>query len=93
VGRWMYAVGGNSEAGKRLGLPVNKLIISAYVICGLTAGFAGLLYAGRTGSASALSGQGYELSAVTSVVIGGASLSGDRGPVVNVSGSNTRPWR
>lgn len=83
-GRWLYAVGGNPDVAQWLGLPRDRLIISAYAICGTTAGFAGLLYAGRTGAASPLAGLGYELDAITAVIIGGASLFGGRGSVVNV---------
>jgi ribose transport system permease protein len=82
-GRWLYAVGGNLEAAKRLGVPTGKVVMSAYVICGLMAGLAGLLTAGRTDSATPLAGAGLELDAVTAVIIGGASLFGGRGSVFN----------
>lgn len=83
-GRWLYAVGGNPEVAQWLGLPRDRLIMSAYAICGATAGVAGMLYHGRTGSASPLSGVGYELDAITAVVVGGASLFGGRGSIPNV---------
>ena len=83
-GRWLYAVGGNPDVAQWLGLPRDRLIMSAYAICGATAGLAGMLYHGRTGSASPLSGVGYELDAITAVVVGGASLFGGRGSITNV---------
>ncbi len=83
-GRWLYAIGGDPEAGQRLGLPVDRLVMSTYTLCGVTAGIAGMLYAGRTGAASPLAGTGYELDAITAVIIGGASLLGGRGSVINV---------
>lgn len=83
-GRWLYAVGGNPDVAQWVGLPRDRLIMSAYAICGTTAGIAGMLYHGRTGSASPLSGIGYELDAITAVVVGGASLFGGRGSVTNV---------
>lgn len=83
-GRWLYAAGGDPVAAERLGLPVGRLVMSCYIICGVTAGFAGLLYAGQTASASPLAGAGYELQAITAVIIGGASLFGGRGSVLNV---------
>lgn len=83
-GRWLYAVGGNPDVAQWVGLPRDRLIISAYAICGTTAGIAGMLYHGRTGSASPLSGIGYELDAITAVVVGGASLFGGRGSITNV---------
>ncbi len=83
-GRWLYAVGGNPSVAQWLGLPRDRLIMSAYAVCGATAGIAGMLYHGRTGSASPLSGVGYELDAITAVVVGGASLFGGRGSITNV---------
>ncbi|RUW89667.1 ABC transporter permease [Mesorhizobium sp. M7A.F.Ca.US.010.02.1.1] len=83
-GRWLYAVGGNPDVAQWVGLPRDRLIMSAYAICGATAGIAGMLYHGRTGSASPLSGIGYELDAITAVVVGGASLFGGRGSITNV---------
>ncbi|UVK54704.1 ABC transporter permease [Mesorhizobium sp. AR02] len=83
-GRWLYAVGGNPDVAQWVGLPRDRLIMSAYAICGTTAGIAGMLYHGRTGSASPLSGVGYELDAITAVVVGGASLFGGRGSITNV---------
>jgi ribose transport system permease protein len=83
-GRWVYATGGNPSAAKEIGLPVDRIQMSVYVICGLTAGFAAVLSVGRTGSASPFAGQGLELDAITAVIIGGASLFGGRGSVGGV---------
>jgi ribose transport system permease protein len=83
-GRWIYAVGGNPDAAAWLGVPRDRVVMSAYIICGTTAGFAGLIYAGRTDAASPLAGAGMELDAITAVIIGGASLFGGRGHVVTV---------
>jgi len=83
-GRWLYAVGGNPDVAQWVGLPRDRLIMSAYALCGVMAGVAGMLYHGRTGSASPLSGAGYELDAITAVVVGGASLFGGRGNIANV---------
>jgi len=83
-GRWVYAVGGNPEAAQRVGIPVGRVVFSVYLICGLTAAFAGLLTAGRTATATPLAGDLLELDAITAVIIGGASFFGGRGSVVNV---------
>lgn len=83
-GRWIYAVGGNPEAARRSGIPVNKVLISVYAISGLSAGIAGILTAGRTGSAFPTAGNLAELDAITAVIVGGASFSGGRGNVGNV---------
>ena len=82
-GRWIYAVGGNPDVANSLGVPRDRVVMSAYVISGAMAGFAGLIYAGRTDAASPLAGSGFELDAVTSVIIGGASLFGGRGHIIN----------
>lgn len=82
-GRWIYAVGGNPDVANSLGVPRDRVVMSAYILCGAMAGFAGIIYAGRTDAASPLAGAGMELDAVTAVIIGGASLFGGRGNIVN----------
>ena len=49
-GRWIYPVGGDMEAARRAGIPVGRVLISVFVFCGLAAGLAGLMTAGRTGA-------------------------------------------
>jgi ribose transport system permease protein len=83
-GRWIYAVGGNPEGARRAGIPVDGILLSVYALCGLLAGTAGILVAGRTDSASPQAGQLLELDAITAVIIGGASFLGGRGRVSNV---------
>lgn len=83
-GRWIYAVGGNPEAARRAGIPADGVLVSVYVLCGVLAGVAAILVAGRTDSASPQAGQLLELDAITAVIIGGASFQGGRGRVVNV---------
>jgi ribose transport system permease protein len=83
-GRWIYAIGGNPEAAERAGLPVSKVLLSAYILCGLTAGVAGLLTAGRTAAGSPNAGILLELDALTAVIVGGASFFGGRGTIWNV---------
>jgi ribose transport system permease protein len=83
-GRWIFAVGGNPDAARRLGVPADRVLVSVYVICGCTAAFAGILTAGRTNAGSPFSGELLELDAITAVIIGGASLFGGRGSVGNV---------
>jgi ribose transport system permease protein len=83
-GRWIYAVGGNPEGARRMGIPVDRVLLSVYVLCGVSAGIAGLLVAGRTNAGSPQAGQLLELDAITAVIIGGASFFGGRGSVANV---------
>ena len=82
-GRWIYAIGGNPDAARLGGIPVDRVLISVYVVSGLFAGVAGLLIAGRTGSGYPAAGQNFELDAIAAVFIGGASFFGGRGSVGN----------
>jgi ribose transport system permease protein len=83
-GRWIYAVGGDPDAARRVGIPVDRVLMSVYVLCGLCAGVAAILVAGRTNAGSPTAGQLLELDSITAVVIGGASFFGGRGSVFNV---------
>lgn len=84
-GRWIFAVGGDVEAAKRMSIPVPRVLVSTYVLCGGLAGVAGILLAGNIGGASATVGQsaGGLLDAIAAVIIGGASILGGRGSVWN----------
>ncbi|MEU3649933.1 ABC transporter permease [Lentzea sp. NPDC034063] len=79
LGRRMYAIGGNEEAAKLSGIDVRKQKLWIYALSGLFAAAAGLVLAGRLGSAGPQAAAGYELDAIAAVVIGGASLSGGVG--------------
>jgi ribose transport system permease protein len=80
-GRWLYAVGGEPQAARGMGIPVRGVLISAYVISGLCAGVGAILLAGRTGAASPLYGDLLELDTIAAVIIGGASFLGGRGHI------------
>lgn len=82
-GRWIYSVGGNPDAARRTGIPVNKVLISVYVLSGLAAGIAGIITAGRLNAGSPTFGDLAELDSIAAVVIGGASFLGGRGNVLN----------
>jgi ribose transport system permease protein len=82
-GRWLYAVGGNPDAARRAGIPVNRVLVTVYVLSGLAAGFGGLLTAGLTNAGSPNYGQLAELDAIAAVIIGGAAFAGGRGNVGN----------
>jgi D-xylose transport system permease protein len=82
-GRYIYAIGGNSEAARRAGINVNRFRLLAFTLTGFTAGVAGLLYASRLGGVSSgIDGGNLVLLAVASAVIGGTSLFGGRGRMV-----------
>lgn len=82
-GRWIYAVGGNPEAAREVGIPVDRVLISVYVFSGFCAGVGGLIIAGRTNSGFPTAGNLSELDAIAGVIIGGASFFGGRGSVIN----------
>jgi ribose/xylose/arabinose/galactoside ABC-type transport system permease subunit len=78
-GRSLYAVGGNREAARLSGIPVDRIRIAAFTLCGASAGFAGMMLASRTSVASPTAAEMYELYAIAACVIGGASLMGGEG--------------
>lgn len=78
-GTRVFAVGGNREAAFLSGLPVQRITVSLYAICGLTAGLAGVLLAARLQSGQPSAGEFYELTSIAAVVLGGAALQGGEG--------------
>ncbi len=85
-GRQLYAVGGDLPAARSNGVPVTKVLVTAYVLAGVLAALAGILLAARATIGSPTAGQGLELSAITVVVLGGTSLLGGRGSLVGTMG-------
>lgn len=81
IGRSMYAVGGNMEASRLSGISVHKTQIVVFILSGIFAAVAGLVIAGRLHSAQPQAATGYEMDAIASTVIGGASLSGGKGKI------------
>jgi len=82
-GRHVYTVGDNAEAGRLMGIKVNRVLLSVYMLAGLTYGIAALLLVGRTELGDPNAGQTTEnLDAITAVVLGGTSLFGGRGSVI-----------
>jgi ribose transport system permease protein len=80
-GRWIYAVGGNPDGARRLGIPRSWVLVSVYVCSGLLAGIAAIITSGRLNAGSPTFGDLAELDAIAAVVIGGASFLGGRGHV------------
>ncbi len=78
-GRWLYAVGGQPEAAREMGIPVRAVLVSTYIISGLCAGIGAVVLAGRTAASSPLYGNLLELDTIAAVIIGGASFLGGRG--------------
>lgn len=79
-GRSMFAVGGNREAARRVGINVKRIYFSAFMLCSTLAALGGVMAAARLGSSSQQAGTGdVNLNAIAAAVIGGTSLFGGRG--------------
>jgi ribose transport system permease protein len=78
-GRRLYAIGGNAEAARLSGLPVEWTVSSVYLLSGLLSGLGGLVLAAQLTQGSSLLASGYELDTIAAVVVGGASLAGGTG--------------
>ena len=83
-GRRLFAIGGNANAAYLSGVPVDRIRIQAYVICGGLGGLAGFLLACRLGVAEQSLGIGYEMDSIAGAVIGGVSIFGGAGSVLGV---------
>jgi ribose transport system permease protein len=84
-GRYMLALGRNEDAAKYSGIQTDRMILLAYVICGLTAGIGGILFALDVNSIQPSShGNFYELYAIAAAVLGGCSLRGGEGAILGV---------
>jgi len=79
--RHLLAIGGSEEAARLLGIRVNVTLLGAYVLSGALAGLAGVFMAIQTYSGSGNLANGYELSAIAAVVVGGTLISGGEGSV------------
>jgi len=79
LGRYIYAVGGNREAARLAGVPVERILMFAYVACAVLAALGGVIMASQLRSGSPTYGNMYELYVIAAVVVGGASLSGGEG--------------
>jgi len=82
-GRFIYAVGGNEEAARLSGINIYKVKVIIHGMCSMAAMISGIILASRLGSGQPLAGNTWELYVITSVIIGGTSLSG---------GIGTIPW-
>lgn len=81
-GRSIMAVGGNAETARLSGIHIDKITIITYIISAVTAGMAGILTASRLSSAQANAGNGWEMTVISAVVIGGTSMYGGSGSIV-----------
>lgn len=84
MGRRIYALGGNEKAAKLSGIRTDRLVFFCFVNMGVLAALAGMIVTARLNSATPKAGVGFELDAIASVFIGGASMTGGSGKIVGV---------
>jgi ribose transport system permease protein len=78
-GRHVFAIGGNEQAARLTGVPVDRIKVSVYMLCSLMAGISAILMVGWLGAVTNALGLTYELRVIASTVIGGANLMGGEG--------------
>jgi ribose transport system permease protein len=81
AGRTVLAIGGNEDASRLMGLPVDRVKFFTYVVSGALSGLAGVILASQFGAGQPIEGVGWELFAIASVVVGGTLLTGGLGSV------------
>lgn len=81
-GQYAYAIGGNREAARYTGVPIDRVEVLVYMLCSLLTGVAGMIHASQLYSAEPASGVGFELDAIAAAVVGGTSFTGGRGTMV-----------
>ncbi len=81
-GNWITASGGNPNAARNRGVPVNRVRVMLFMFSAFMAGLAGIISSVRTSAANPNSGMGYELEVIAMVVIGGTALMGGRGTII-----------
>ncbi|MFT4106069.1 MAG: ABC transporter permease [Lacrimispora sp.] len=84
-GKYFIAVGDNAAGAAMVGIPADKIKITAYVLCGVFASIAGMIYVSRIGFITPMAGNGYEMKAIAACVLGGLSLSGGIGSLLGAS--------
>jgi ribose/xylose/arabinose/galactoside ABC-type transport system permease subunit len=81
-GSRLYLVGSNIRAAYLSGIPVDRVLITAYTLSGAAAGIAGVVLLGRVGVSSAFAGQTYTFDALAAVLLGGTTFQGGRGGIL-----------
>lgn len=82
TGRELYAIGSNPTAAELVGIPAQRLVFGAFVVSGLLAGVAGVLWGSRFGTINAFAAGGLELQVIAAVVVGGVNIFGGSGTVL-----------
>ena len=84
TGRNLYAVGSNAEAAQVRGVPIDRIKVLAHVICGATAGLAGVMWLGYYWAIEKGSANGNEMFTIAACVLGGVSVTGGYGKITGV---------
>lgn len=79
AGRWVYAIGSNPTAARTIGLPTARVQLGIFVLSGLVAALAGVLWGSTYGTIDSGTARGLELSVIAAVVVGGVSIAGGSG--------------
>jgi len=83
-GRYVYIIGNNREAARYSGVKVRRVKMTLFIMSGVIAALAGVLYAARLGNVRASTAEGFELDIITMVLLGGVSIFGGTGSLVGV---------
>jgi rhamnose transport system permease protein len=81
-GRRLYAIGSNPEAAQIAGLPAQRIVLTAFVLCGALAGLGGFMFLARFGTITVGAAVGLELQVVAAVVVGGVNIFGGSGTLI-----------
>ena len=86
-GRYLYAIGQNKEAARLAGIPVDRVLVSTFILCSVLAALGGIVMTSRLNSTVANAGFGFDFESIIAVVLGGSSLfGGSGGAVLTVAG-------
>lgn len=80
----LYIAGDNPEAGSLAGINISRTSFTAYVLCGVCCGIAGLFLASNAGAAIYMQGEGRDVFAISACVIGGVKMAGGKGTMINI---------
>lgn len=83
-GRRLYAIGSNPDAAKIAGFPSQRIVFTAFVLCGALAGLAGFMFLARFGNITVVAGLGTELNSIAAAVVGGVNIFGGSGSMIGV---------
>jgi len=84
IGRYMFAIGSNSESTRLSGINVDKVRIFSFAFCSFCGSIAGLIMMGRNASGQPNAGNGYEMNVITACVVGGVSAMGGECSILNL---------